>query len=204
MTERPYHQLVREERQFCALLWHLLLSDRENLAAFLALLVNRSGGEIRMPDLDGSEELYLEYSWLRDEWRALGQNNKEKRQRVEKLVELTGAMSAAELPRGISELNERSEGPVERTSALSAGCASDGPPQPAAMAAMAATAAVNAASRATPGQNGGEGWGPRAMQFHTPHARNRSRPTSTGRGRSGVDSYAALGTDGCLNLGGRV
>ena len=54
------------------------------------------------------------------------------------------------------------------------------------------------------GQNGGEGWGPRAMQFHTPHATNRPRPTSIGRGRSGIDSYAALGTDGCLNLGGRV
>ena len=34
----PYHQICREERNLCALLYHLLLSSRENLIRLLELV----------------------------------------------------------------------------------------------------------------------------------------------------------------------
>ena len=83
------------------------------------------------------------------------------------------------------------------------------PPPTSAMSNRPSSRAVSPRGDANPSSTlsaacASDGPRPRAMQFHTPHATNQPRPTSTGRGRSGVDSYAALGTDGCLNLGGHV
>jgi hypothetical protein len=105
LTDRPYFELVREERQFCALLWHLLVSRPENLSAFVSLVERRSGGASDQVTLDGSEELYLEYSGLRDDWYAIGRDNSEKRRRIEWILNLAGAKGAETLPTEIADLN---------------------------------------------------------------------------------------------------
>lgn len=105
LTDRRYSKLVREERQFCALLWHLLVSRQENLSGFMSLVAQRSGAAFNHAKVDGSEELYVEYSSLRDDWFAIGRDNSEKRRRIESLLEASGLTAATTLPAEIADLN---------------------------------------------------------------------------------------------------
>ena len=63
----PYHSLCREERNLCAVLYHLLLSNPENLPLFLKTIG-------REPAKLDNSEIYVEYAQLRDIWHAFGKN----------------------------------------------------------------------------------------------------------------------------------
>ena len=64
----PYHSLCREERNLCAMLYHLLLSNSENLPRFLKSIN-------RQPEKADNAEIYVEYAHLRDIWFAFGADN---------------------------------------------------------------------------------------------------------------------------------
>lgn len=64
-----YHSLCREERNLCALLYYLLLSNPENLARFLKAIGHEAA------KLENAE-IYVEYAHLRDIWYALGKCNR--------------------------------------------------------------------------------------------------------------------------------
>ena len=61
----PYHSLCREERNLCAVLYHLLVGNTENLSLFLKTI----GHEAAKLD---TVEIYVEYAHLRDIWNAFG------------------------------------------------------------------------------------------------------------------------------------
>lgn len=61
----PYHVICREERNLCAVLYHLLLSNPENLPRFLKA-IGRAPVKLENP------EIYVEYAQLRDIWYAFG------------------------------------------------------------------------------------------------------------------------------------
>ena len=61
----PYHSLCREERNLCAVLYHLLAGNPENLSRFLKTI----GHEPAKLD---TAEIYVEYAHLRDIWNAFG------------------------------------------------------------------------------------------------------------------------------------
>jgi len=61
----PYHSLCREERNLCAVLYHLLAGNPENLSRFLKTI----GHEPAKLD---TAEIYVEYAHLRDIWHAFG------------------------------------------------------------------------------------------------------------------------------------
>jgi hypothetical protein len=67
---RPFYEFVREERQYCAVLAHLLMSSGENLRTFVQL-VNQQLADARPFEYSEGTEIYLEYSYLRDKWREL-------------------------------------------------------------------------------------------------------------------------------------
>jgi hypothetical protein len=67
---RPFYEFLREERQYCAVLAHLLMSRRDNVSKFVDL-INRYLPETERFADDGEAEIYLEYAYLRDTWDAL-------------------------------------------------------------------------------------------------------------------------------------
>lgn len=73
----PYHSLCREERNLCALLYHLLLSNPDNLRRFLMVVGCK-------PQTLENAEIYVEYAHLRDIWYALGESDQplEKRNQI--------------------------------------------------------------------------------------------------------------------------
>lgn len=69
----PFYQFLREERQFCAVLAHLLMQKGGNLRAFIELLNSRPAMSAAMPlgRLDEAE-IYIEFAYLRDLWDGFG------------------------------------------------------------------------------------------------------------------------------------
>ena len=65
-------QSNREERFFCAVLLHVLLTPSASRDRALALINGASGGGLVTDDL----ECYVEVAALRDAWRLLGDPNK--------------------------------------------------------------------------------------------------------------------------------
>jgi hypothetical protein len=103
-----FFELVREERLFCATLFHLLLQRGNNLTRFIRLL-NEKLPLTEQLDLTMAEEaeLYVEFTFLRDSWFALGRNNAKKRHLLGTLLQRIpslGSMSA-QLPKAYSDLN---------------------------------------------------------------------------------------------------
>ena len=81
--DRPFLQFVREERLFCSVLAHLLMQQGENLDRFLRLLNEKLPGAWHVPaDGIAQAEIYPEFSYLRDDWFALGRSTAEKRGRI--------------------------------------------------------------------------------------------------------------------------
>lgn len=72
----PYHSVCREERNLCAVLYHLLLSNPENLPRFLKA-IGRDPAKLK------DAEIYVEYAHLRDIWYAFGKRTqREEKNRI--------------------------------------------------------------------------------------------------------------------------
>ena len=70
-NQQPYYMLCREERNLCAILYHLLLLDN-NLNSLLKLAkINWIA--------DSTAEIYVEYSFLRDLWKSVSDPEKKRR-----------------------------------------------------------------------------------------------------------------------------
>lgn len=69
----PFYTFLREERQFCAALAHLLMQEGSNLLAFLELLEERPEIKTKFTreHLEDAE-IYLEFAYLRDIWDGFG------------------------------------------------------------------------------------------------------------------------------------
>ena len=70
-NQQPYYMLCREERNLCAILYHLLL------------LGNNLNSLLKLANIDWIEELsteiYVEYSFLRDIWKSVSDPEKKRR-----------------------------------------------------------------------------------------------------------------------------
>jgi hypothetical protein len=75
----PYFTINREERFFCATLYSLLVQKNDNLKRFVSFLNSRLEREKDRVDEQRADdfEIYVEYSYLRDRWNSL-HNNEEK------------------------------------------------------------------------------------------------------------------------------
>ena len=75
--DRPYLQFVREERQFCAVLAHLLMQRGPNLRTLLDLTRERleEPQRARLPELSDEAidqaQVYVEFAILRDLWSQI-------------------------------------------------------------------------------------------------------------------------------------
>lgn len=77
---KSYGDVVREERFFCAVLFHLLLSDERALQAFLEMCgVKTDGLDLR------KVRVYVEYAMARDLWDSLGKS-KESNERKKQFI----------------------------------------------------------------------------------------------------------------------
>jgi len=72
--DRPYYEIVREERQFCAALMHLLWSDPQNVSKFIGLVRDAYKpqdtslpAEISKPQ---DVQVFIEFAYLRDRWHT--------------------------------------------------------------------------------------------------------------------------------------
>ena len=80
LGEDSYYEFVREERYFCTILAHLLMQDGSNMKSFLDFVSEKIDGRSTVQSVDArGAEIYLEFSFLRDRWDALGKNNEAKR-----------------------------------------------------------------------------------------------------------------------------
>ena len=69
---QPYYLLCREERNLCAILYHLLLLDNNNVNSLLNLAkINWTA--------DSTAEIYVEYSFLRDLWKSVSDHDRKRR-----------------------------------------------------------------------------------------------------------------------------
>ncbi len=69
-VQTSFLDINREERFFCTLLAHGLLSSFALRSGFFQLLATSSG--VQLSPAVGATEVYTEVAWLRDHWRALG------------------------------------------------------------------------------------------------------------------------------------
>ncbi|HZO25336.1 MAG TPA: hypothetical protein VFH48_05010 [Chloroflexota bacterium] len=112
-VNEPYFQFDREERQFCAMLAHLLMQRGCNLRAFLRLIRERQEerGLLRLAVLSDEAvdraQVYVEFAILRDRWSqfdadrtlALSARNDQKRAFIQKLFRRVSALERfAEIP----------------------------------------------------------------------------------------------------------
>lgn len=63
-------EITREERFFCALLTHGVLSSASLRSAFYERL--SAAADVDLDPSEGATEVYTEVAWLRDHWRNLG------------------------------------------------------------------------------------------------------------------------------------
>jgi len=111
-----YRTFVREERQFCAALHHLLLVRGPNLTRFLDLAnaAMVASGQPRFADRHGvdvsSAQVYVEFAFLRDYWDSLGLGVAPNDARRTLLQEILGRLPNArgiEVPNDPACLNKR-------------------------------------------------------------------------------------------------
>jgi len=73
LSEDRFYSFLREERQFCAVLSHLLLQRGNNVGNFVDLLSNRlTAVSDPWTDRLGEAEIYVDFAYLRDKWDNLG------------------------------------------------------------------------------------------------------------------------------------
>ena len=111
VTTSGYYEYAREERQFCALVAHLLMQKGPNLASFLKLCDARAGDlAVSEPGAIREAEVYLEFSLLRDNWDRLGKENAAKRALIfDLMARVTGLERFRDetFPDILSDFNER-------------------------------------------------------------------------------------------------
>lgn len=71
MYDGDFSNVVREERNFAAILYFLLLSNGENLRKFLRIAYKSQSPSREAPQHD-PEGIFFEYAHLRDAWHAVG------------------------------------------------------------------------------------------------------------------------------------
>jgi len=109
-----FYKFVREERLFCATLYHLLLQKGPNLRVFLNLVAEKlAAAKLVDPGyataaLD-TAEIYVEFTYLRDWWQDMGKANERKRETICRLLSQVDTLrSIAEgLPADIRGFNAR-------------------------------------------------------------------------------------------------
>ncbi len=69
---KPYYEVNREERFYCFLLGHALLSSRKTCELFFKLISEKCNHKLNPEDF----EFYLEIAALRDYWNDLGDSKK--------------------------------------------------------------------------------------------------------------------------------
>jgi hypothetical protein len=80
LENTPYYEICREERNLCALLYHLLLKAPGNLQKFLTLIGVQTS---KLEDV----QIYLEFAYLRDIWKRFGEiGSEEKNQRRRQFI----------------------------------------------------------------------------------------------------------------------
>jgi len=109
--EQPFYTFVREERQFCAILAHLLMQKGQNLGKFIEL-INRDLTPDRAISGEGIDEaeVYVEFTYLRDSWSGLARDNESKRARIIELfsrIETLRPLAIAPWPSDLANFNGR-------------------------------------------------------------------------------------------------
>jgi hypothetical protein len=104
-----FHRVVREERLFCAVLAHLLMKRGSNLAQFVELVNAQLDGPRRVAANKAADAaVYVEFTYLRDQWYAMRGNNDAKRARIAEMlgrVPSLAPLAAGSLPTEPSEFN---------------------------------------------------------------------------------------------------
>lgn len=77
-----FHTAVREERLFCAILYHLLLQDNRNLDTFVDSINAQLTPDRQLAHPGSAASIFVEFTYLRDDWKALDKNNDAKRSRI--------------------------------------------------------------------------------------------------------------------------
>ena len=115
LGEDRYYEFVREERFFCTILAHLLMQDGSNMKSFLDFVGEKIDGRSAAQPVDASEaEIYLEFSFLRDRWDALGKDNEAKRALIMTLLARVPELQShdiPELPESLQDFNAFFIGP---------------------------------------------------------------------------------------------
>ncbi len=75
-----YADIVREERYFCAVLFHCMLQDTEGLKALVEKIVKGQG--------EAPTKIFVEYAMARDLWKCLGKNNDAKKDYISQMLSL--------------------------------------------------------------------------------------------------------------------
>ena len=118
LGEDRYYEFVREERFFCTILAHLLMQDGSNMKSFLDFVGEKIDGRSAAQPVDASEaEIYLEFSFLRDRWDALGKDNEAKRALIMTLLARVPELQShdiPELPESLQDFNAFFIGPRGR------------------------------------------------------------------------------------------
>lgn len=116
LGEDSYYEFVREERYFCTILAHLLMQDGSNMKSFLDFVGEKIDGRSAVQAVDAREaEIYLEFSFLRDRWDALGKDNLAKRTLIKTMLARVPELRSyniSQLPEKVAEFNALFIGPA--------------------------------------------------------------------------------------------
>ena len=113
LTSSEFYRFVREERQFCAALAHLLMQKGDNLLTFVQLINQQVESQVstsRIVDV----QIYVEFSFLRDYWNEISRDrnkvdaNAAKRQWIFELMRKVPSLAllrSADFPESIPQFN---------------------------------------------------------------------------------------------------
>lgn len=99
ISKKPYHGIIREERNFAAVLYHYLLIEN-NLKAFLACVNEEKFENANLKNA----EVYFEFAYLRDWWHKLKEDD-EKELAIDSLLGING-MEVRKVLEGIVSYNK--------------------------------------------------------------------------------------------------
>lgn len=79
-----YADIVREERYFCAVLFHCMLQDAAGLERFAEKIFSQFPGK----EKGAIKGIFIEYAMARDLWKCLGKNNDAKKDYIVQMLSL--------------------------------------------------------------------------------------------------------------------
>ncbi len=109
-----FYRWAREERMFCAILFHLLLSSRENLQVFVDEINSQLAPDRALKNVGEDAQIYIEFTYLRDSWFAIGRDDEQKRAHIFDMFErspILGSLTRGKLPAAAGPFNELFAGP---------------------------------------------------------------------------------------------